>query len=58
MKQERGSLLMLIKVRNWRRLTSKEKFELLLLHANLNVIGEQVIEGVKQRQKNKSNAKA
>lgn len=45
---------MLIRVGYWRGLTSKEKFELLLLHANLNVIGEQVIQGVKQRQKNKS----
>lgn len=45
---------MLIKNKVWRSLSQKEKFELLLLHANLNVIGEQVIRGVKQRQKNKS----
>lgn len=45
---------MLIKNKVWRSLTPKEKFDLLLEHANLNVIGEQVIRGVKQRQKNKS----
>jgi len=43
---------MLIKNKVWRSLSQKEKFELLLLHANLNVIGEQVV----QAQKNKSNA--
>jgi len=45
---------MLIKNKVWRSLSQKEKFELLLLHANLNVVGKQVIQRVKQWQKNKS----
>lgn len=41
---------MLIKVKVWRGLSPKEKFDLLLEHANLQVIGSQVVKA----QKNKS----